>query len=75
MRRRGQREIRRGEKKAEGRSRVRRETKKQVVTMFHCMPPETAAACVYNAVSFIHIQMISKNRAPAKNKKYKNDRV
>lgn len=33
----------------------------------HHMPPETAAeaACVYSAASFMCVQMISKNGAPA----------
>lgn len=30
------------------------------------MPPETAAACVYNAASFIHVQTISQNKPKKK---------
>lgn len=33
------------------------------------MPPETAAACVYNAVSFIHGPLISQNKVTAYQKK------
>lgn len=37
------------------------------------MPPETAAACVYNAASFIHVQTISKNRLLQKKTKRNSD--